>query len=68
MIGFDILGMYNKGYSIDYIVKQYYKFINKDSKPYYVNDHLILPKKKYDKTYCRGVVYRTLYSSMYSNK
>lgn len=56
-----ILRLYNKGYSIKYIAKKYYKYKNLDLKPITVNGVKMFPVKIYDLQFCRRYVVGVLY-------
>lgn len=57
-----IINMYRDGYSIDYIVKRYYKYKNKKQKPIKINGIVCYPAKIYDMTYCRTYVVEVIYN------
>lgn len=57
----DVVDMYKQGYSIDYIVKCYFDYKNKDGvKNHYFNGSYIVTKKKYSMPYCSKTVYSML--------
>lgn len=57
-----IVEMFEKGYSIDYIIEQYYKELNRDLAPVSKKDNsYIVPKPHYTKKQCTKFVYKDLY-------
>lgn len=59
----DVVDLYKKGYSIDYIVDRYYEYKNKDCvKDHYFNGTYIITKKKAVKSCCRNCVEEILLS------
>lgn len=56
-----IINMYRKGYSINFIVKKFYKYKNKNSKPIFINGEKFFPPKIYTMTYCRMCVTEIIY-------
>ena len=59
-----ILDLYNKGVSIDYIVDLYYKNIHRKIKGHYLNNEFILSRKEYNKSKCREIVYNIIYKGI----
>ena len=57
-----IISMYKTGYSIDYIVKKYYKYKNRNTKPVKINGIVCFPAKIYDINYCRTYVVELIYN------
>lgn len=56
-----LLNMYKKGYSMKSIVKKFYKFKNKNSKPININGVWCFPPKIYDMKFCNLYVYELIY-------
>ena len=56
-----IISMYEKGYSINFIIKKYYKYKNKNNKPVVINGITLYPAKIYDVKYCRLYVIEIVY-------
>lgn len=56
-----ILSMYKSGYSLDFIVKKYYKYKNKYSKPIIIDGVKMYPAKIYDLEFCRSYVVGVVY-------
>ena len=63
-----IISMYKNGFSIDYIVKRYYKYKNSDSKPVKINGVVCYPAKIYDMSYCRTYVVEIIYNYIRSKQ
>lgn len=57
-----LINMYKTGYSIDYIVKRYYRYKNKKQKPVKINGIVCYPSKIYDMSYCRTYVVELIYN------
>ena len=61
MTNLEILNLYKKGYSVNYISKQYYMQLNKDIKPIFLfNGDIILPNKNKTLKECSKYVYNVL--------
>ena len=56
-----ILRLYNKGYSIKYITKKYYKYKNLDSQPITVSGVKMYPAKIYSMNFCSCYVIGVIY-------
>lgn len=56
-----IINMYKQGYSVNFIVKKYYKYKNKNSKPVKFEGVLLFPAKIYTMEYCRMYVTEVIY-------
>lgn len=56
-----IVKMYKLGYSINYISKRYYKYLNKNSKPVKLDNTFYFPPKIYTMDYCRLYVSEIIY-------
>lgn len=52
----DILIMYKKGYSINYIAKRYYKYKNKKHKAIKIEGMMYFAPKVYNMEYCKMYV------------
>ena len=62
MYSFDVVDLYNQGFSIDYIIKAYYRYKNKDCKRIEKrNDCIIIHNKLITKQEARNYVYEVLY-------
>ena len=61
-----LINMYKSGYNIDFIVKRYYKYKNKNSKPVVINGIKLFPAKIYDMKYCRAYVIEIIYNYLMS--
>ena len=59
-----ILKMYNNGYSINYIAKQYCRYLNKNSRPLFLDGVKLFPAKIYNKNYCLLYVNNLIYSNL----
>lgn len=57
-----ILDMYKKGFTIDFITKRYYKYINRNSKPIVLDGVRLFPAKIYTMEYCRLKVVEVIYN------
>lgn len=66
MVDNDIIMLYEKGYSIDYITKRYYKYANRNQKPINADGVLLFPAKIYKKSECRLYVCSVIYDYMIS--
>lgn len=65
----DVVEMYKKGYSIDYIVDTFYKFKTKDDIPNHkINDTFIVTKKSITKDKAKNDVENTILKFALSNK
>ena len=62
----DIIMLYEKGYSIDYIANRFYKFKNRKQKPVIVDGVVLFPAKIYKKSDCRLYVCSVIYDNMVS--
>lgn len=61
MTNLEILNLYKKGYSVNYISKQYYNDVNRNLKPIFLfNGDIILPNKKKTLKECGKYVYNVL--------
>jgi len=61
--GFNVVEMYKKGYSIDFIIDSYYKWKTKDDKNIYrQGDIFILKRKSITKEESKKEVYREIYN------
>lgn len=56
MTDLDIINLYNKGISIDYITDLYYNYIHREIKGHYLHEEFILSRKEYNKNRCREIV------------
>ena len=56
-----ILRLYNKGYSIKFIVKEYYRYKNHDLGPIVVDGIKMFPAKIYDMNFCNCYVMGVIY-------
>lgn len=61
-----IINMYKSGYSIDFIVKKYYKYKNKKQKPIKINGIVCYPAKIYTMDICRTYVIEVIYNYLMS--
>ena len=61
-----IINMYKSGYSIDFIVKKYYKYKNKKQKPIKINGIVCYPAKIYTMDICRTYVVEVIYNYLMS--
>lgn len=57
----EIIKMYKKGYTIDFIAKQEYKLLNKKSKPIVLDGITLFPAKIYKMNHCRLHVCEVIY-------
>lgn len=57
-----IIELYQYGYSINYIVDRYWKFINNKQKPVKLNGILLFPAKLYTKAEANLYVNKLIYS------
>lgn len=55
----DIIEMYERGLSIEYITNKLYKYLKKESKETVYDGHQVV-RKKYTKTECRCLVLEVL--------
>lgn len=62
LIDNDIVNMYKTGYSIKYIAKSYYKYINKKQKPIKIDGVMYFPPKIYNMEYCKMYVTEIIYN------
>lgn len=60
----DVIGLYEKGYSIDYIVNELYRSKKKENYSFYNynNKKVLICFKDITKGQCRGEVYKILYN------
>lgn len=56
-----IIGYYQKGFSIDYIVNKVYKYKNVNNKPIQINGVNYYPSKTFTKDDCKYLVYKIIY-------
>lgn len=63
----DVINMYKRGFSINYISKRYYKFKNKNSKPVKLDNTFYFPPKVYTMDYCRLYVSEVIYKYLQMN-
>ena len=59
-----ILKMYKLGYSINYISKRYYKYLNKNSKPVKIDNTFYFPPKVFTMDYCRLYLSLVIYKHL----
>lgn len=57
-----IISMYKNGYSINFIAKKYYKYINKKQKPIRIEGLMYFPPKIYNMEYCKMYVTEVIYN------
>lgn len=61
----EIIEMYEKGHSIDYITDEYYKYVNRNIEEKYFNktkNQYVIPKKKITKEQARKNIIAIIYS------
>lgn len=61
----DIIDMYEKGFSIDYITDEYYNYTNRNIEEKYFNktkNQYVIPKKKITKEQARNIITGIIYS------
>ena len=58
----EVVNLYKRGHSVDYIINQYYKKVNKKDRIIKLNNRRILfVDEKITKNKCREIVYKILY-------
>ncbi len=63
MFSFDVISLYNQGFSINYIINSYYHFRNKHcNKIEKHSDCIVIPNKEITKEEARKYVYQILYN------
>ena len=68
---FDVVDLYKKGFSIDFIINAYYKYKKNNSKDvvsYLNNKILIIKSDGVTKTKCRAFVEQCLYEYLFEKK
>lgn len=60
----DVVYLYKKGHSVNYIVNEFYRSKRKDNYSFYNfnNKKVLICFKEITKTQCRGEVYKILYN------
>lgn len=57
-----IINMYKQGYTINFISKKYYKYINKKQKPIKIEGVMYFPPKIYNMEYCKMYVTEIIFN------
>lgn len=57
-----IIDLYNKGFSINYISRMYYKYKNRNKKPIFIDGIKLVPVNIYNISDCKLYVNKLIYS------